>query len=75
VRGQLAPGNEKRTGILIAVPSRMVEAQILFGAVSTLAAMVLVGRRFRSRSTSLEVDPVSSGWLAERRRIREDLVG
>jgi len=53
----------------------MLEAQILFGALSSLAAAVFVGRRFRSRSTSLEVEPVSKGWLAERRRLREDLIG
>ena len=53
----------------------MLEAQVLFGAVSTLAAAVFVGRQFRCRSTSLEVEPVSRGWLAERPRLREDLIG
>jgi hypothetical protein len=53
----------------------MLEAQILFGAIGSLAAALFVGRRFRSRATSLQVEPVSPGWLAERRRLREDLIG
>ena len=53
----------------------MVEAQFVVGAATTLALAVFLARRIASRSACLDVPPVSSGWLAERRRMREDLVG
>jgi hypothetical protein len=57
----------------------MLDARILSGAaiaiVIAVALAVFFGRRLASRPGSLEVPPVSPGWLAERRRIREELFG
>jgi hypothetical protein len=58
----------------VAVWPGMFEAQLVFAAAATLSVGLIARRLFRARAASLEVTPVSEGWLAERRRIREDLV-